>query len=178
MIDRLLPTLVEWLEAHGPRILGVLIAVLAIDRIIHTLGKRTIRTYVATMEKRGKRVEIDQRTETLADVLDRTTSLVSIVIIAILLLPEFGIHIGSLLAGAGLVGLAIGIGAQNLIRDVLAGLFIILEDQFGKGDHIRVAGVEGIVHEVNLRKTVLKDAKGAHIHIPNSEIKIVVNSKK
>lgn len=175
VIDLFLQSFVGWFEARGPRILGVLIAALIIDRIIHALGKRTIHAYLAGMKKKRGRAEIDQRTETLSGVLARATSGVSAVIIAFLLLPEFGVNVGSLFAGAGLLGLAVGIGAQNVIRDALAGLFCILEDQFGKGDRIRVAGVEGIVQEVTLRKTVLKDTTGARIYIPNSEMKIVVN---
>ena len=91
------------------------------------------------------------------------------------ILPELGVNIGALLAGAGLVGLAVGFGAQSLVKDVIAGMFILVENQYGKGDVVNLAGVGGVVEDVNLRRTVLRDLEGAVHTIPNGEITVASN---
>jgi small-conductance mechanosensitive channel len=91
------------------------------------------------------------------------------------ILPEFGVNIGALLAGAGLVGLAVGFGAQSLVKDVISGLFILVENQYGKGDVVNVAGVGGVVEDVNLRRTVVRDLDGAVHSIPNGEVAVSSN---
>jgi len=97
------------------------------------------------------------------------------VVAAVMLLSELGINITPLLAGAGVLGVAIGFGAQNLIRDFLSGLFIFLEDQFNQGDVVEIAGRSGVVEEINLRRTVLRDLDGILHIIPNGEITISSN---
>jgi len=102
-----------------------------------------------------------------------------IIIAAIfMILSEVGIDITPLLAGAGVAGIAIGFGAQSLIRDLLSGLFIILEDQYGKGDWVQLAGVNGMVEGVNLRRTVLRDLDGNVHSIPNGEVRLSTNYTK
>ncbi len=90
-------------------------------------------------------------------------------------LSELLMHIGPLLAGAGLIGVAVSLASQSLIKDAINGFFIILEDQYAVGDVINVGNVEGLVEAMNLRITQLRDAEGRLITIPNSEIKIVAN---
>jgi small conductance mechanosensitive channel len=85
------------------------------------------------------------------------------------------VNIGALLAGVGIAGIAIGFGAQTLVRDTLNGLFILIENQFGIGDVVTVAGVTGRVEEVNLRRTVLRDLDGVVHSVPNSEIRVASN---
>jgi len=100
------------------------------------------------------------------------------VVAVFMVLPEFNINIGPLLAGAGVIGIAIGFGAQGLIRDILAGLFIILEDQYAVGDWVQIAGVDGEVEYLGLRRTVLRDFNGTNHTIPNGEVKIASNFSK
>ena len=92
-----------------------------------------------------------------------------------MILPELGINATPLLAGAGLVGLAIGMGAKNLIQDYLSGLFILLEDQYRAGEKVKIAGMEGEVKNFNLRRTVLQDETGNAYYIPNSQVTVVLN---
>lgn len=92
-----------------------------------------------------------------------------------MILRELGLDITPLLAGAGVLGLAIGFGAQNLIRDFLAGFFILLENQFRTGDVIKIKEHAGLVEDFNLRRTVLRDLEGAVHIIPNGEITTVTN---
>ncbi len=83
-----------------------------------------------------------------------------------------------MLAGAGILGVALGFGSQTIVKDFLAGLFILVEDQFDKGDYVQIAGIAGNVEEMNLRRTVLRDTNGVEHHIPNSAIKTVSNYTK
>ncbi|MGI6128634.1 MAG: mechanosensitive ion channel family protein [bacterium] len=97
---------------------------------------------------------------------------------ALLVLDAAGVPVASLIASAGLVGLAIGFGAQNLVRDVITGFFILLEDQYGIGDYVGVAGVDGFVEDVGLRTTRIRDFAGDLHTIPNGEISRVTNKSR
>jgi small conductance mechanosensitive channel len=92
-----------------------------------------------------------------------------------MILSEFEINIAPILAGLGIAGIAVGFGAQYLIRDIIAGVFILLENQYRVGDVAQVADMWGIVEEVHLRKTVLRDLDGAVHHVPNGEIRVASN---
>jgi small conductance mechanosensitive channel len=94
---------------------------------------------------------------------------------AVTALSEFGLDIRPTLAGAGILGITIGLGAQNLIRDILNGAFILFDNQFGIGDVIRTNGITGQVETMTLRRTVIRDGEGAAHSIPNGEIRIVAN---
>ena len=119
-----------------------------------------------------------KRAHTLGNTL-RHALLIAISFVAILMiLGELGIQLGPLLATAGIGALAIGFGAQSLVKDVISGFFIILENQYRIGDAIEVGGVSGLVESVSLRKTVLRDLDGKVHTIPNGEIKIVSNLSK
>ena len=97
---------------------------------------------------------------------------------ALVVLDAAGVPVTSLIASAGLVGLAVGFGAQNLVRDVITGFFILLEDQYGIGDYVAIAGVEGFVEDVGLRTTRLRDFGGDLHTIPNGEINRVTNKSR
>lgn len=92
-----------------------------------------------------------------------------------MILQTFNFPIASLLAGAGILGLAVGFGAQNLVRDIISGFFILLENQFSVGDHVKVGEIEGIVEEIGLRTTTIKNFAGQMQIVPNGEISIVTN---
>jgi small conductance mechanosensitive channel len=122
--------------------------------------------------------EAKKRAHTLGNIL-RHALLIAISFVAILMiLGELGIQLGPLLATAGVGAVAIGFGAQSLVKDVISGFFIILENQYRIGDAIEVAGVSGLVESVSLRKTVLRDLEGKVHTIPNGEIKVVSNLSK
>jgi small conductance mechanosensitive channel len=95
-----------------------------------------------------------------------------------MILQEIGLEIGPVLAGAGIVGLALGFGGQYLIRDIITGLFIILENQYRIGDVVYIDTTGGLVEDISLRKTTLRDLNGTVHHIPNGEIKLVSNFSK
>ena len=127
-----------------------------------------------------------QRAKTMADVLGRLANAVIWGIAVLVVLGELGINLAPLIAGAGVLGIALGFGAQSLVRDFLSGFFMLVEDQFGVGDVIDVGGavggsgggVSGTVEGVSLRTTRLRDVEGVVWHVPNGEIKRVGNKSQ
>jgi small conductance mechanosensitive channel len=126
----------------------------------------------------GGDLEWQRRTATLSGILASTVT-VSVVFVALLtLLRELSIDVMPILTGAGIAGLAIGFGAQNLVRDIISGFFLILEDQVRVGDLARINGVSGTVEQVNLRTIVLRDHEGAVQVFPNGTITALANVSK
>lgn len=116
-----------------------------------------------------------KRRETISHVLLRTMDMLVIVVVGFMVLSELGFDLAPLLASAGIVGIALGFGAQSLVKDIVAGVFILLENQYGKGDVVQIAGVSGMVEDINLRRTVLRDLEGVVHSVPNGEIRIASN---
>jgi small conductance mechanosensitive channel len=123
-------------------------------------------------------VEVKKRVDTLSHVLYTTIVVLVIVMEIVTILPEFGVNAGPLIAGLGLVGLAVGFGSQNLVKDVINGMFILVENQYGRGDVVNIASKSGFVEDINLRRTVLRDQDGAVHFIPHSQITTATNMTK
>lgn len=119
-----------------------------------------------------------KRIDTLGTVATNASTILIGVVVALMLISEFGIDIKAILVGAGVFGVALGFGAQNIVRDFLGGFFIILENQYSVGDVVSIGGSAGLVQAINLRTTVLRDLEGKVHVIPNGEIKIVTNLTK
>ncbi len=168
----------DWLLQHGTRILIVLlmgvVLWLFLKKFLPPLVRRTI---ARTMEGESEEA-IKKRTNTLLAVFIGTGKILIAIVIIFMVLSELGIAIAPILAGFGVAGIAVGFGAQYLIRDLIAGIFILLENQYRVGDVIRIADTAGFVEEVNLRKTVLRDLDGILHHIPNGEVKVASNFTK
>jgi len=168
--------LLLWLRTSGLRILLIAAGSLLLARFLRVLADRIPR-----LVARGETLrvtEAEKRAHTIASLL-RTVGVSVLIVIALLMgLREFGLDITPLIAGAGVVGLAIGLGAQSLIRDVIAGFFILLEEQFHVGDVIQAAGVSGQVEQITMRVTVVRDLHGTAHFIPNGEIKVASNLTK
>ena len=120
-------------------------------------------------------VELRKRMETLDTLAANTLQFFIIVVSGLMILGELGLNIGPAIAGLGVVGIAVGFGAQSLVRDYLNGSLILIENQFAKGDVIRVAGVAGTVEDFNLRRTTLRDLDGVVHTVPNGEIRVASN---
>lgn len=131
------------------------------------------RQLLESIRERNERAR--QRALTLGGVLRNIASVVIYGLAALLCLGELGVNLGPLIAGAGIVGLAIGFGAQSLVRDFISGMFIVLEDQYGVGDDISLGDASGTVEKITLRTTSLRDADGTLWVVPNGEIKRVAN---
>jgi small-conductance mechanosensitive channel len=119
-----------------------------------------------------------QRTETIGSVLRSVATFAVSAIAFALILGVFGINLGPLIAGAGIVGVALGFGSQNLVRDFLSGIFMLLEDQYGVGDIIDVGEASGVVEAISLRTTRLRDVQGTVWYVPNGEIRRVGNKSQ
>lgn len=180
MLASLLPTIQvepDW-NAIVARAIRVLIVLLG-GAIAYLLLRR-IRRRVAVMEVSGQvgPDEEAKRRKTLATVLT-TAGLITIVAVTLMMvLDEIGLPLGPLLATAGVASLAIGFGAQTLVKDVISGIFILVEDQYAIGDVIEAGGVNGVVEQVNVRTTILRDLHGVVHIIPNGEIRVLSNKTK
>lgn len=171
----------DWLVRTGLSLLVVLIVASAATRLLKSAVQRLENLLVRRAEKKSAEEsleEIEQRIHTLSELLKNTAVTVIWVMALMIALKEIGIDIGPLLAGAGIVGLAVGFGAQNLVRDVVSGFFIILENQVSKGDVAVVNGTGGSVEAVNLRTIVLRDATGTVHVFPNGTITTLSNMTK
>jgi len=169
---------IDWLGTHGIRVLVIVIVAAALYFLLHRFTPLLIKRQVSQHMKKQPKGEIQKRVTTLSSVLV-TTGTVIIAIIAILtILPEFEVNITAALAGLGILGIAVGFGAQSLIKDLLAGIFILLEDQYRVGDVVNIAGIGGLVEQIGLRHTILRDLDGIVHSIPNGEIKVASNFTK
>jgi small-conductance mechanosensitive channel len=120
-------------------------------------------------------VEVQRRMHTLQLLAVRVVGSAIALVALLMIFSEVGIDVGPAVAGLGIVGIAVGFGAQTLIRDWLAGIFVILENQYSAGDVVRIAGVEGVVEDFSLRRTELRDADGTVHTVPNGQIIVASN---
>ena len=156
----------------------VIVAFLAI-RFVSRLTSPIIEQYLAHRVHEDKESEeVQRRTRTLKSVISNTLSTIIFAMAFFMVLSELGVNITPILAGAGVAGIAIGFGAQNIIKDIFAGVFIMLEDQFRVGDVAELAGVVGVIEDINLRRTTLRDFHMNQHVIPNGEIGIASNFTK
>jgi small conductance mechanosensitive channel len=165
----------DWLITHGLKIVVILAVVLAVFVFLRIAVPPVIDAAVRRQMLGRPAEETSKRSATLVNAFLRTAEVVLAVVVLLMVLPELSVNIGALLAGVGIAGIAIGFGAQTLVRDTLNGMFILIENQFGIGDVVTVAGVTGRVEEVNLRRTVLRDLDGVVHSVPNSEIRVSSN---
>ena len=171
VLDEWIDDTQEFLHSKLPHLIMVAIIAFILSRLLRAITARTIR--VAEQHAAGQ-VRLAQ-VKTLAGVI-RTTGLAIIATIAgMQFLAAVGVDLAPLLASAGIAGVAIGLAAQNIVRDMLNGILILIEDQFNVGDTVRVAGVSGVVEAMTLRKTTVRDADGTLYVIPNSQISTVAN---
>lgn len=160
-----------WLRTDALNLLKVFLVAALLLKLLGWLNARLLAW--ARREPPDAQRELQIRT-----MLSMTRSAGSVVVVTIagmMVLREIGLDVRPILAGAGLVGLAIGFGAQSVVKDVITGFFILVENQYGIGDVIRISGVQGAVEQMTLRRTVIRDGEGAVHHIPNGEIRMAAN---
>ena len=156
-------------------LLLVLFGVFA-GRLAARAARRFVKTLHARSPVRSVSIRAEQRMGTVGNVLAGMARVAIGVVVALLALGEVGVDLAPFLAGAGIAGVAIGFGAQSLVKDFLSGIFILLEDQYGVGDVIDLGEVTGTVEDLSLRVTRLRATDGTVWFVPNSEIKRVGNS--
>ena len=165
----------NWLElnlSNALHLLGILVIALVLNRLLRVLTNLVIKQ--ASGQNRTAQLR-EQQTRTLASVLYGTGSKVVWVVALLTALHEFGIDVRPAVTLAGLASLALGFGAQTLVRDVITGFYIILEDQYVVGDTVQIGDNTGRVEHLTLRRTVIRDSRGALVTIANGEIRTVSN---
>ena len=165
--------------------IGLQIALIATAAIVGFLVLRAgVRISIGhLLERRGSearagvlpQAELERRVHTIGNLVVRVAGAVIAIIAVLMALDLFGIDIGPAVAGLGVVGIAVGLGAQSLVRDWLAGIFVVLENQYSAGDVVRLAGVEGVVEDFSLRRTILRDLDGTLHSVPNGQIVVTSN---
>lgn len=165
-----------WLRISGLRLVVIGIGSILLVRLLRVLADRILRLMVSGGAPAV--TEREKRARTLASLLRAVGTTLVLIVAAMMALREIGLDITPLIAGAGVAGLAIGFGAQSLIKDIVAGFFILLEDQFHVGDVIQAGGVSGQVERMTLRMTIVRDLQGTVHFIPNGEIKVASNLTK
>ena len=166
----------EFLLVRPLKIALLLVAGLVVTRITTRAVRRFVRTLHARSPVRSGSVRSEQRVATLGDVLTGLVRAVIWIVVSLVVLGEVGVDLAPLLAGAGIAGIAIGFGAQSLVKDFLSGFFILLEDQYGVGDVINLGDATGTVEDISLRVTRLRATDGTVWFVPNGEIKRVGNT--
>jgi small-conductance mechanosensitive channel len=163
----------DWAIAHGPKIIVIIIGIWLTIKTARFVGNRI--KVLTQDDDPTRQSEREKRSETLIGIMNTAVKIIAIVFGGLMILRELGIDIGPLLAGAGIIGLAVGFGSQELVKDVVTGFFILMENQFRVGDVINTAGHAGIVERITLRTTVLRDLEGTVHVIPNGQVSSVSN---
>ncbi|WP_391118730.1 mechanosensitive ion channel family protein [Psychrobacillus sp. L3] len=171
-IEKMLLNEETWINL-GEIVLKVIV-ILILSSIIVRFGKRIIK-HVFLVRERSPLAYSERRQTTLMKLLQNILKNVVYFTAIIAILSVFDINVTGLLAGAGIVGLAVGFGAQSLVKDIITGFFIVFEDQFAVGDQVQIGTATGIVEEIGLRTTKLKSYTGELHTIPNGSISVVVN---
>ncbi len=168
----------RWLAQHGGKIGLILFLGLAVILGSTIAIPKVIKAAVLRSRAEQTEEELNKRADTLTGVLTASVQVIVIIIFGFMLLSELGINIAPILAGVGIAGIAIGFGAQSLVKDIIAGLFILIENQYRKGDVVKIADVAGLVEDINLRRTKLRDLDGIVHIVPNGEIRVASNLTK
>lgn len=171
-VDRLY----DWTSTSGVRIVAMILGSVVLYYIIRAISRRLFRVAGRKMSDSDLvSREQEMRAKTLAGIIRGVFIAVIVVVVSMMTLKELGYDVGPLLAGAGIAGLAVGFGAQTLVKDLIGGFFVVLEGQFYVGDVIQVGTIKGMVEAIKLRTTLVRDGEGILHIIPNGEMRVVSN---
>jgi small-conductance mechanosensitive channel len=173
-------TVIDWLSGAPLRIIAVLTGAVvaqwlghrAITRAVNRLSTLDLRPGPGTAHRQA------ERARTIGSVLTSILNAVVWIVATAMVLGEFGFNLGPVIASAGIVGVAVGLGAQTLVRDILSGIFMLIEDQYGVGDRVDVLTINGVVERVGLRITAVRADDGTLWYIRNGEILTLGNASK
>ena len=173
-------TAIDWLSGAPLRIIAVLTGAVvaqwlghrAITRAVNRLSTLDLRPGPGTAHRQA------ERARTIGSVLTSILNAVVWIVATAMVLGEFGFNLGPVIASAGIVGVAVGLGAQTLVRDILSGIFMLIEDQYGVGDRVDVLTINGVVERVGLRITAVRADDGTLWYIRNGEILTLGNASK
>ena len=168
----------RWLLAAVPKIAIVVIGGLFVQRLAAHLIPRAVERHLRARAGDQLESEVEKDIVTLSTVLTTATTITVLSATFFMVMAQIGLDLAPLLVGFGVVGIAVGFGAQNLVRDIFAGIFVILENQYRVNDVVNIAGIGGLVEDINLRRTVLRDLDYRQHFIPNGEIRTATNYTK
>ena len=173
-MDRVLNRVVEWLLSNG---LGIAI-ILALTFVALKVATMLAAKLGAFLSRDKLDTESQKRADTLSSVIRWVLRTAILMVAAVMLLGQLGVQIGPILAAAGVVGIAVGFGAQNLVQDVISGFFLLLEDQVRVGDVVQLNDRSGLVEKITLRMIILRDTTGSVHYVRNGKIDVVTNMTK
>jgi len=176
-ITKFFEIILTWTITHGAKILIILVLAYIINKLKKSFIEKAIRASVKIGDLSNKSAEI-KRQDTLIRIFTTMVQIIIYTIMVIMILEQVGVMVGPILAGAGIIGLAFGFGGQYLIKDIITGFFIILENQYRIGDIVIIDSTGGMVEDISLRMTTLRDLDGFVHHIPHGDIKRVSNLSK
>lgn len=166
-----------WFFEHGIKIIAIVVAGYFMRKFVGVFTEKIIRKLIVPGRSVTKEAE-RKRENTLIRIFTFSIEVMIWILVVLMILQEFGFAVGPFLAAAGIVGLAVGFGGQYLIRDLISGIFIIMENQYRIGDVVCFDGTCGLVENISLRMTTLRNLDGIVFHIPHGEIKKVSNLSK
>jgi small conductance mechanosensitive channel len=152
-----------------------LVAVWGVRHVIGAAVRQVLELRSPQDEGLMTTVDFERRVKTLQSLGVRVAAALILIVAGLMVISRFGIDIGPAIAGLGVVGIAVGLGAQTLVKDWLAGIFIVLENQFSVGDVVQISGVDGVVEDFSLRRTVLRNLDGTVHSVPNGQITVASN---
>ncbi len=167
----------HFISTAGLKIVSIIVIFFILNKVLQSLLSKLIRRIITADRHSSKEAE-KKREDTLIKITDSSIAIITISVAGVMILQSMDIPVGPVLATAGVAGLALGFGGQYLIRDIITGLFIILENQYRVGDIICSNDVCGLVENISLRMTTLRDLDGTVHHIPHGEIKVISNLSK
>tara|TARA_B100000214_G_scaffold89131_2_gene61474 strand:- start:1582 stop:2916 length:1335 start_codon:yes stop_codon:yes gene_type:complete len=168
----------SWVFSEGLVILIMILTIWGIVRLIDRIFPKLVTTFVMSRSEYGEHEESEKRATTLSRVFTGGAQIIVILAGIFMILSKLSIPVGPVLAGFGVVGIAVGFGAQHLVRDLISGIFIIAENQYRTGDVVTISGTSGLVEDINLRRTILRDLEGTVHVVPNGEISVSANRTK
>jgi small-conductance mechanosensitive channel len=177
IVEKWTELLIAWILSHGIKIVLITVGAYILSKLSKKFIEKMIKVAVVSSKYLTEQAK-EKREATLIRIFLWTSRIIILLVAMLMILQEIGIPIGPILAGAGIIGLAVGFGGQYLIRDLISGFFIILENQYRVGDVVNFDGTGGLVEDINLRMTTLRDLDGTIHYIPHSEIKKVANLSK
>lgn len=176
-MENIFQFLISWLYAHGIKVALIIVGAYLARRFGGIFVEKAIRRVVVSDHFLSEEAE-KKREDTLIHITNGTIGVFIWIVALLMILSEAGLNIGPLMAAAGIAGIAVGFGGQYLIRDIVSGLFIILENQYRVNDVVCFNGTCGMVEDISLRMTTLRDLDGAVHHVPHGEISKVSNLTK
>lgn len=173
-LENLILQVKTWILTTGLKIALILIGTFVVILMVKAVSSRLLVLFTRDKED----IESKKRAETLASVIKNLLKVIILILAVMTILGQLRVEIGPLLAAAGIVGLAIGFAGQSLVKDVINGFFLLLEDQIRVGDVVQIAGKGGLVERINLKMTVVRDLAGNVHYVPNGNIDTVTNMTK